>query len=187
MNDNQLKETLLSKEVVYPGVILRLEHWQVRLPNGGEALREVACHIGASAVVALDDQNRLLMVRQMRIAVGRLTTEIPAGKLDAPDEDPLLCAQRELSEETGMTADRWEKLTVLETSPGCLTERIHLYLATGLRQGQSHPDEDEFVDVLRLPLEEAVEKVMDGTFRDGKTCLGIMMAARYAASHPVND
>ena len=183
MCEDRLTETILSKEVVYPGVILRLEHWQVRLPNGHQALREVACHIGASAVVALDEQQRVLLVRQMRIAVGRITQEIPAGKLDAPDEAPLLCAQRELSEETGYQADQWHELTCLETSPGCLTERIHLYLATGLHKGASHPDEDEFVDAAWMPLQEAVARVMDGTFRDGKTSLGILMAAQYVASH----
>ncbi len=182
MNDQELLETLVSKEVVFPGKIIRLEHWDVTLPNGTHALREVACHPGASAVVALDDQGQIVMVRQMRIAVGRLTTEIPAGKLDSAEEDPLDCARRELSEETGMDADRWEKLTCVETTPGFCNERIHLYLATGLHQGKSHPDEDEFVDLVRLPLSEAVRRVMDGTFRDGKTCLGIMMAAAKLAS-----
>lgn len=182
MNDQALLEHLVSKEVVYPGAIIRLEHWDVTLPNGDHALREVACHPGASAVVALDDEGQLIMVRQMRIAVGRLTTEIPAGKLDSAQEDPLDCARRELSEETGLEAGHWEKLTCMETTPGFCNERIHLYLATDLRQGAAHPDEDEFVDLLRIPLEEAVRKVMDGTFRDGKTCLGIMMAAAKAAS-----
>lgn len=177
MNDTQLTETFLSSEVVFPGKIIRLEHWQVKLPNGENALREVACHPGASAVVAIDDDGQIILVRQHRIAVGRLTLEIPAGKLDSADEDPFLCAQRELSEETGMKAESWRKLTVLETTPGFCNERIHIYLATGLSQHDSHPDEDEFVDVTRMPLQDAVAKVLDGTFRDGKTALGIMMAA----------
>lgn len=174
---DRLTEKFLSKEVVFPGKIIRLEHWQVELPNGEHALREVACHPGASAIVALDDQGQIILVRQHRIAVGRLTLEIPAGKLDAPDEDPFLCAQRELSEETGLTASSWRKLTCLETTPGFCNERIHIYLATGLEQGDSHPDEDEFVDVTRMPLAQAVAHVMNGDFRDGKTTLAIMMAA----------
>lgn len=177
MDDKQLTERYLNGEVVYPGKIIRLEHWQVELPNGRKALREVACHPGASAIVALDDDEQVILVRQHRIAVGRLTLEIPAGKLDSPDEDPFVCAQRELSEETGLDAEHWQKLTVMETTPGFCNERIHLYLATGLKQRASHPDEDEFVAVSRMPLKEAAAKVMDGTFRDGKTALGIMMAA----------
>ena len=184
MNEPNLTETLVSKEIVFRGAIIRLEHWDVALPNGHHALREVACHPGASAVVALDEEGRILMVRQMRIAVGRLTLEIPAGKLDSAEEDPLDCAKRELSEETGFEADRWQKLTCMETTPGFCNERIHLYLATGLHAGASHPDDDEFVAVTRMPLSEAVDAVMNGTFRDGKTCLGIMMAAAFTASHP---
>lgn len=176
MNDAQLTEKLISKQVVFPGKIIRLEHWQVELPNGEKALREVACHPGASAVLALDDQDRVILVRQHRIAVDRVTLEIPAGKLDHPDEDPFVCAQRELSEETGLSAQSWQKLTCLETTVGFCNERIHIYMATGLIQGDSHPDDDEFVAVTRMPFQEAVAKVMDGTFRDGKTALAIMMA-----------
>lgn len=177
MNEQNLIETYQDGKVVFDGKIIRLEHWTVKLPNGNLALREVACHPGASAVVALDDQDNIILVQQYRAPIGRLTLEIPAGKFDHPGEDPLLCAQRELSEETGLLADSWRKLTVLETTPGFCNERIHIYLATGLKQGETHPDEDEFVATLRMPLKEAVAKVMDGTLRDGKTALAIMMAA----------
>ncbi|MBR6029091.1 MAG: NUDIX hydrolase [Clostridia bacterium] len=176
MDENQLLERFVSSEVVYPGVIIRLEHWQVELPNGDKALREVAVHPGASAVVALDQEGNVLLVRQHRIAVGRLTLEIPAGKKDGPEEDPLVTARRELSEETGCTAENWRELTVLETTPGFCNERIHIYLATGLSAGASHPDEDEFVSLTRMPLKEAVRRVMTGDFRDAKTCIGLMMA-----------
>lgn len=178
MKEQELTETFLDSQVVFPGKIIRVEHWQVRLPNGQTALREVACHPGASAVVALDDEGRVILVRQHRIAVGRLTLEIPAGKLDHAGEDPFVCAQRELSEETGMTAEHWKKLTCLETTPGFCNERIHIYLATGLTQGNVHPDDDEFVATTRMPLDEAVAHVMDGSIRDAKTALGILMAAQ---------
>lgn len=181
MDDRQLTETLLDKQVVYPGKIIRLEHWQVSLPNGEKALREVACHPGASAIVAIDAEGRIVLVRQHRVAVGRLTLEIPAGKLDHPGEDPFEAAKRELSEETGLKARSWQKLTCLETTPGFCDERIHIYLATGLEEGDCHPDEDEFVATLRMPLDEAVQHVMDGSFRDGKTIVGVMMAARLYA------
>lgn len=182
MEDSRLSEKLLTRETVYQGHIINVEHWTVALPNGKDALREVVVHRGASAIVALDDQNRIILVRQARVAVDRLTLEIPAGKLDSAAEDPFDCARRELSEETGMTADHWEKLTCLDTTPGFCSEKIHLYLATGLHEGDTHPDEDEFVDTVRMPLTEAVARVMDGTFRDGKTIVGIMMAAQKASS-----
>lgn len=182
MNDQQLIETYKDGHVVFDGKIIRLEHWTVELPNGHEALREVACHPGAAAVVPVDEDGNIIMVRQYRAPVHRLTLEIPAGKLDSAEEDPFACAKRELSEETGFLADSWRKLTVLETTPGFCNERIHLYLATGLRPGDTHPGEDEFVATVRVPLAEAFQKVMDGTFRDGKTALGIMMAHALLAS-----
>ena len=177
MNEQNLVETYQDGKVVFDGKIIRLEHWTVKLPNGNLALREVACHPGAAAVVPLDDDGNIILVQQYRAPIGRLTFEIPAGKFDHAGEDPLLCAQRELSEETGYIAENWRKLTVLETTPGFCNERIHIYLATGLKPGETHPDEDEFVATTRMPLKEAVAKVMDGTFRDGKTALSIMMAA----------
>jgi len=139
-DDTHLTEEYLDGSVVFPGHIIRLEHWQVLLPNGETALREIACHPGASAVVALDEKDNIILVRQHRIAVGRVTMEIPAGKLDSPDEDPFLCAKRELEEETGFRADHWEKLTCLETTPGFCNERIHIYLATELSEQEAHPD-----------------------------------------------
>ena len=176
--DEQLIEKVLSREVVFPGKLIRVEHWQVSLPNGHTALREVAVHIGAAAVVALDEHDQVIMVRQHRVAVDHLTWEIPAGKLDSADEDPLDCARRELSEETGLEADSWEKLTCMETTPGFCNERIHLYLARGLRQGATHPDEDEFVTTRRLPLREALDQALKGELRDGKTLVGLLMAAQ---------
>ena len=114
MNEENLMETYQDGKVVFDGRIIRVEHWTVKLPNGNLALREVACHPGASAVVALDEMENIILVRQYRAPIGRLTLEIPAGKFDHAGEDPLVCAQRELSEETGLLADSWRKLTVLE-------------------------------------------------------------------------
>lgn len=137
---------------------------------------------GAAAVVAIDDEGQVILVRQHRVAVGRQTLELPAGKLDSPEEDPLVCARRELSEETGLEAECWQPLTVLETTPGFCTERIHIWLATGLKQGDAHPDEGEFVALQRMPLSKAVELVMNGSIRDGKTVTGILMAAMKRSS-----
>lgn len=178
MSDQELKETFLDGQVIYPGKIIRVEQWRVRLPDGETAMREIVCHRGAAAVVPVDAEGNVILVRQHRIAVDRVTLEIPAGKFDHPGEDPLECAQRELSEETGFVARNWQKLTCMETTPGFCNERIHIFLATDLAPGSTHPDDDEFVATVRVPLDEAAERVMRGEFRDGKTALALLMAAR---------
>lgn len=178
MGDEQLKEEFLSAEDIYNGAILHVQKWTVRLPDGREALREVVLHKGAAAIVPVDDKGRVTLVRQHRVAAGQFTWEIPAGKLDYAGEDPLVCAKRELEEETGLRADRWQKLTEVITTPGFCSERIHVYLATGLSRHEDHPDEDEFLSVAAMPLKEAVAHVMAGELRDAKTCLGLLMAEK---------
>ena len=170
----ELKETFVSRQEIFHGRIVDLRVDTVRLPNGHLTTREVIDHPGGVAVVAIDENDNVLTVKQYRYAFKTVLEEIPAGKLER-GEDPAAAARRELSEETGLTADHWRKLTVLETTPGFCNERIHLYLATGLHAGKTHPDEDEFVCTLRMPLSDAVQKVMDGTFRDGKTALALLM------------
>ena len=133
-------------------------------------------HKGAAAVVPVFEDGTTLLVRQHRVAVDRMTLEIPAGKLDSVGEDPLDCAVRELREETGLHAERMTLLTSLLTTPGFCTEKIAIYLAQGLSQGETHPDEDEFLGLVRLPLSEAVAMVMRGELRDGKTICGLLMA-----------
>ena len=165
-----------SNEEVFSGRLLKVQRDHVTLPNGNDTTREYIRHPGAVAIVPVLADGSVVLVKQCRYPLGTLLWEIPAGKLDhGPEEDTLECAKRELSEETGLTADHWRKLTVLETTPGFCNERIHLYLATGLHAGKTHPDEDEFVCTLRMPLSDAVQKVMDGTFRDGKTALALLM------------
>lgn len=176
--DDALRETFLSSEEIYPGKIIKVERWQVSLPNGQTALREVVRHNGAVAIVPLDAAGRVTLVRQHRVAAGRFTWEIPAGKLDTPQEDPFLAAQRELEEETGLQARQWKKLTCIDTTPGFCTERITIYLATGLSQHQAHPDDDEFLHLAQMPLHEAVSLCMAGELRDAKTIVGLMMAQR---------
>ena len=173
-----LREEILSREPRFEGALIRVERWRVRLPNGSPALREVVLHPGAAAVVAVDERGLVTLVRQHRPAVGEVMLEIPAGKLDGPGEDPLACAQRELEEETGLVAANWRLLTTLCTTPGFCDERIALYLATGLSQGEARPDDDEFLRVERMPLKEAVDRVLSGDLRDGKTALGLLMASK---------
>lgn len=173
-----LRETPVARERIFDGKVIDVEKWTVRLPDGALAPREIVLHRGAAAVVAVDDAGFVTLVRQHRVAVGEVTLEIPAGKLDAPGEDPLVCAKRELEEETGLRAQRWQPLTVLLTTPGFSSERIALYLATGLSAAKAHPDEDEFLDVVRMPLDEAIGRVMRGELRDGKSAVGLLMAGR---------
>lgn len=178
IHDQALKETALSGEQVFEGKLIRVEHWQVALPNSRTSMREVVRHNGAVAVVPLDENGCVTLVRQYRFAIDQLTWEIPAGKLDSPDEDPLSAARRELEEETGLHAANWTRLTTIDTTPGFCDERITLYLATGLSQHQAHTDEDEFLAVSRFPLEQAVARVMSGEFRDSKTIIGLLMAQK---------
>lgn len=176
MDDRALEETYLSGEAVFHGKVIDVEHWQVALPNGKTALREVVVHPGAAAVVPVDDAGFVTLVRQHRVSIGRFTWEIPAGRLNAPGEDPLEAARRELEEETGLRAQHWRKLSHIDTTPGFCTERIGLYLATGLSQHAQHTDEDEFLNVARVPLYQAVQRVMDGELTDSKTVIGLLMA-----------
>ena len=159
---NSLREIPKASETIYDGKILHVERWTVTCPNGRDALREIVVHKGAAAVVPVFEDGTTLLVRQHRVAVDRMTLEIPAGKLDSVNEDPLDCAVRELREETGLAAERMTLLTSLLTTPGFCTEKIAIYLAQGLSQGETHPDEDEFLGLVRLPLEEAVAMVKRG-------------------------
>ena len=176
MIDDALREKFLSSDEVYPGKIIRVEKWQVALPNGDTALREIVRHNGASAIVPVDDQGMVTLVRQHRAAIGQCTWEIPAGKLDTPTEDPFAAAQRELEEETGLQAAHWQKLTCIYTTPGFCNEQISIYLATGLSQHPAHPDSDEFLRLTRMPLHEAVALCVSGEFRDSKTIIGLLLA-----------
>lgn len=175
-NDRNLREIPQSEKTVFEGILINVSHMQVQLPNGQTAAREIVHHKGAAAVVPVDAEGNVYMVRQHRVALDLMTLEIPAGKLDYVGEDPHDCAVRELEEETGLRAERFELLTHVVTTPGFCTETIGLYLATGLSQHEDHPDPDEFLHVEKLPLKEAVERVMSGEFRDAKTALGLLMA-----------
>ena len=176
LTDESLRETFLSSQEIYPGKIIRVEKWQVSLPNGETALREIVRHNGAAAIVPVDREGNVTLVRQHRIAVDRFTWEIPAGKLDSQEEDPFHAAQRELEEETGLQAGTWRQLTLIDTTPGFCNEHIAIYLATDLSQHPAHPDADEFLRITKMPLREAVARCMSGEFHDSKTVIGLLMA-----------
>lgn len=172
--DAGLREQVRAEDTVWQGRIFDISRLRVGLPDGREALRDVVRHPGAVAIVALTDDGRICLVRQYRTALGRVTVEVPAGKLD-PGEDPLECAHRELLEETGMQADRMAFLTTIATGVGFCDELIHLYMATGLHFVQSDPDADEFINVDLVPLPELIDAVLDGRIEDAKTVVGALI------------
>ncbi len=170
----KLEETCVSSELIYDGKVLRLFVDQVRLPDGSLSVREYNRHIGAVAVLPLTDEGEVICVRQFRYAHGCVMTEIPAGKLDAPDEDHIEAALRELREETGASCESLTYLGLFRSTPAILDEKIDLYLAEGLTFGETDLDEDEFLDVVRIPLAELVNDVLAGKITDGKTQVAIL-------------
>ena len=176
MEFQDLKEVQTGSQEIYDGVIVHLYKDTVQLPNGNPAIREVIRHIGAVAVVPVTDDGNVIVERQFRYPLNEVITEIPAGKLDSAAEDRLSAAQRELREETGYTADNWQELGDFHSTPAYCDENITLYLATGLHLGQRELDEDEFLNVVAVPLEELVADIMAGRITDGKTQTAILKA-----------
>ena len=161
-------EKTISAEDKFRGRIVYLHVDKVSLPDGREATREIVEHSGGVAIIPVDADGSVYCVRQYRYAVGEHLLEVPAGKLNE-GEDPLECAVRELSEETGLEAAEWTYLGYTLASPGFCDEALHMYLARGLSRKEQHLDEDEFLDVVTMPFGQLVEQVMDGTITDGKT------------------
>ena len=168
-----LTERQLSRETIYEGKILHIYRDDVLLPNGRTSVREVADHPGGVAIVALDEHDNVLTVKQYRYVFSRVLEEIPAGKLER-GEDPDAAALRELKEETGAVAERYVSLGKLYPSPGYCGEIIWMYLATGLSYGEQNPDEDEFLEVERIPLEQAAQLVLDNRIDDAKTQAAVL-------------
>ena len=169
-----LKETQLKAEYVYSGRIIKVRRDEALLPNGHVASREVIEHNGGVCVAALTDNEEVLFVRQYRYPYSEDILEIPAGKRDSKDEDPLKCGIRELKEETGATAENYTFLGELYPTPGYCGEIIWMYAATGISFGESNPDDDEFLSVERIPLEKAVEMIISGEIKDAKTQAAVL-------------
>ena len=176
--NSRLRETRTSSEEIFDGIVLHVKRDTVRLPNGHSAIRELIRHIGAVCVIPVLDNGDVIMERQYRYPIDRVILEIPAGKLDAAGEDRLSAAQRELREETGYTAEEWINIGDFHAAPAYSDEYITMYMARGLRRGDRHLDEDEFLDVHTVPLKELVEEVMAGRISDAKTQVCILKAAR---------
>lgn len=169
-----LEEKQLKAEYLYKGKIINLRKDEALLPNGKTALREIVEHPGGVCVAAITDEDELLMVKQFRYPYSEIILEIPAGKRDSLDEEPLKCGIRELREETGARAEKIFSLGTLYPTPGYCGEIIYMYGATGISFGNTDPDEDEFLAVERISFEKAVKMVMNGEIKDAKTQTAIL-------------
>lgn len=172
-----LREKTLRSTYPFRGKILNVRVDEVLLPDGRVSTREVVEYSGAVAIVPLTDKREVVLVRQYRHPVGRELIEIPAGKIE-PGEEPVACARRELSEEVGLEAGRLDYLGKFYPTPGFANELTHLFLATELSPCAASPDDGEFIEVLRLPFEEALKKVLSGEICDAKTICGLFLTSR---------
>ncbi len=168
-------EKQLSSEFVFDGVVVKLYKDTVELPNGKEATREVIRHQGASCVVALTDDFKVIVVKQFRYPFDKVITEIPAGKLD-PGEEPHECALRELREEAGVVPERLVFIGDLYPTPAYCDEVIHMYMATGLKYVEQKLDDDEFLEVVHMPYNELKKAIFTGEICDAKTQTAFLKA-----------
>jgi ADP-ribose pyrophosphatase len=172
--------TLLARREIHPGKVVYLTVDRVQLPNDATVDLEMVQHPGAAAVVPVDDQGRVILVRQYRHATGGYLLEIPAGKLD-DGEDPAVCAHRETEEETGLRVGRLQPLGWIWTTPGFSDEKIWLYLATELTPTRQNLEADEVLSIETLPFARACEMALDGTIVDGKSVCGLLRAQAHLA------
>lgn len=183
---DDLTEVVVESEILRRGRYLTFRIDTIERADGTRAKREVVGHPGAVAILAIDEDDNVLMVRQFRIPAGRVLLEVPAGTLDVDPltgaiEDPALAAPRELEEETGYRAGSWRLLTSFWTAPGFATEYMHLYLATELRpahEGRLGPDEDERLQLERVPWQEAIERAERGDIADAKSLIALLWLDR---------
>lgn len=170
----QLEEKCTSSKLIYEGKVVKLFEDEIKLPNGAPARREYVRHVGAVCILPLTDDGNVVMERQFRYPFGKIMVEIPAGKLDGPNEDPLAAALRELREETGIVPRSMTYIGDFIGSPAILGERVGMFLARGLSFCEQQLDEDEFLEVFTMPLADAVEKVLSGEISDGKTQAAVL-------------
>ncbi len=173
-----MNHKLLKREILHKGVVFDLFVDHIEYPSGNGSVREVAQHPGGAVVVPVFENGDVLMIQQFRYPIGKVIYELPAGKLD-PDEDPELCARRELEEETGYKAEQLDKLTAFYTTPGFCTEKLYIYLATGLREltsGQQLEEGEESIKVEKIPLRKALDMAASEEIVDGKTIVGLFLA-----------
>ncbi|MDE6521040.1 MAG: NUDIX hydrolase [Ruminococcus sp.] len=172
-----LDEKTIKSDVIYEGVIFTITHDTVELENGNNAIRDVLLHNGGVCVIPVTDENEIFLVKQFRYPFHTTTIEVPAGKLEK-GENHAECGRRELLEETGCTCDEYIYLGEMLPTPAYNSEITYMYMARGLHFDKQNLDPDEFLDVEKIPLADAVKLVMDGKIRDGKTQIAILKAAR---------
>lgn len=172
-----LIERGLTQESVYRGKMLKIRVDTVALPNGEIAQREIVEHPGAVAMIPVTEEGKVVLVRQFRYPINRVTLEIPAGKLEWGEEPEATCA-RELAEEAGLQAATLERLTEIVPTPGYSNERIVIYKATGLKRVEAIADPDEFIEIVELPLAEALDMIARGEIQDAKTIIGLLWLSR---------
>lgn len=172
----ELKEEMVSQETVYNGIIVNVRRDKARLLDGRITNREVVEHPGGVAVFAIDQDNNVILVRQYRYPMGEVVLELPAGKLEK-GEDPRDSGLRELAEETGLEPQTFLSMGCSYSSPGILSEKLHLFFAKDLVQGPIHPDDGEFLEIVRIPYDELMDMVRRGEIQDGKTLAGIFKAS----------
>lgn len=177
MAETRSREEEVSAPPAWKGRTISVHLDEVTLPNGRRVVLDVVRHPGASAVVPFVTADDVLLIRQFRHCAGGFILEVPAGKLDA-GEDPAVCAARELEEEAGQRAGRLERLGEILTTPGFTDERIHLFAAFDLEPVPQRLEDDELIEVVRMPLADAVARVFDGTIADAKSALALLHAAR---------
>ncbi|MBN1892236.1 MAG: NUDIX hydrolase [Clostridiales bacterium] len=175
--ESELSEKFVSSQKVFDGRVFAVEIADVLLNDGCVTTREIVRHNGGAAIVPLDDDGNVYVVRQYRCPFQEILLEIPAGKLE-PDEDPKECAIRELKEETGLQSSDVERLGVIYPTPGYCSEKLFLFLATGLLPGESNPDKGEFLNVHRVPIKVLLEKIDSGEISDAKTIVALLKTAR---------
>lgn len=173
-------EQPLASQTVFHGRLLHVKSDQVRLPNGHEATREYILHPGAAMIIAMLDERTIVLERQYRYPLQRHFIELPAGKID-PGEEPLATAQRELREECGYIAGEWRHLTTMHPAIGYANERIELYLARGLTQVGHQRDDDEMIEVLHVPVAEAMAWIREGRITESKAVTGLLWAEKILA------
>ncbi len=167
------EEKTVSSEMIFEGRVIKTRLDKIELPDGKLASREIIEHPGGVGVVAITDKDEIILVKQFRKPIEKAIYEIPAGKLD-PGEHHRDCGLRELKEETGMQAEKFEYLGFIYSSPGFTNEKIHLYSAEDLVQGETEFDEDEYLDIIKIPLDKAYQMVLDGELNDAKSVYGIL-------------